>query len=92
VRSEADVVGRMAVLERQIVVFREEALRLFGVLGERERVVGELRGRVEELEGEKRFMDMRIKELMKENKEVKVRVAGLEGAGRTENVDEKIRK
>jgi hypothetical protein len=57
-------------MEKQLKVFREEALRLFELVAEKDKIIEQLNLKLEELLGEKKYMNARVKELMKVTKDV----------------------
>jgi hypothetical protein len=59
-------------MEKQLKVFREEALRLFELVAEKDKIIEQLNLKLEELLGEKKYMNARVKELMKVTKDVQI--------------------
>lgn len=61
---------KIEALEKQLAVFRDESLKLFSKLTEREKTIEHMRMNMEELQSEKRHMDSVVKELSKRNREL----------------------
>jgi hypothetical protein len=59
-------------MEKQLKVFREEALRLFELVAEKDKIIEQLNLKLEELLGEKKYMNARVKELMKVTMDVQI--------------------
>jgi DNA repair exonuclease SbcCD ATPase subunit len=57
-------------LEKQLVVFREESLKLFSRVTEKDKTIEHLKLTLEELLSEKRHMDGLIKQLSRRNREL----------------------
>jgi hypothetical protein len=56
------------VLEKQIIVFRQEAIRLFEQVVCKDKVIEEMKLNLDELMSEKVYMDSSLKELSRRNR------------------------
>lgn len=73
VKNQANVLQKMEEMEKQLIVFREEAMRLFSIVTEKDKIIEELNMKLQEMVAEKKYMDVRIKQLMRANKEKQCR-------------------
>lgn len=64
---------KIELLEKQLIVFREEALRLFEKIAEKDKIIEEMTIRLSELTNEKKYMDENVKMLLKKNKQLESR-------------------
>jgi peptidoglycan hydrolase CwlO-like protein len=63
-------IEKIESLEKQLSLFREEALTLFEKMNEKERIIYNLETKINEIESEKRHLEQRVKTLTKRNKEL----------------------
>jgi FtsZ-binding cell division protein ZapB len=57
------------------VVFRDESLRLFERLVQKDKEIEEMKAKNEEMLAEKKYMDESVKALTKRNKQLEIQVA-----------------
>jgi FtsZ-binding cell division protein ZapB len=57
------------------VVFRDESLRLFERLVQKDKEIEEMKAKNEEMIAEKKYMDESVKALTKRNKQLEIQVA-----------------
>lgn len=69
----------MEKMKKQLIVFREEALRLFSVVLDKDKIIEHMKAKIDELESEKKYMDNRMKQIIRITKEDKVRGITIEG-------------
>jgi aspartyl/asparaginyl beta-hydroxylase (cupin superfamily) len=81
-QGEAVNIHKIAVMEKQLMVFREEALKLFDRGLKKDKEIEQLQMRVEEFLSEKEHMDSTVKGLIKRNKELEAMVKSSEERGR----------
>lgn len=68
IKNEANVLAKMDKMERQLIVFRDEALRLFELATEKDKKIEQLSSKLDELTSETTFLNWKVKEHMKEKK------------------------
>lgn len=59
---------RIAILEKQLVLFREESLKLYDGLEKRNRECEQYKLRLQEVTSENKFLEGEVKKLMKRTK------------------------
>lgn len=55
-----------------MAIFREESLKLFSRVTDKDKIIEQLKFDIEELMSEKRYMDSLVKQLTKKNKELEM--------------------
>jgi hypothetical protein len=66
--SSLNQTEKIEILEKQIIVFREEAIRLFEQIVAKDKIIEEQKLNLSELTAEKKYMDETVKGLFKRNK------------------------
>jgi hypothetical protein len=69
-QGEAVNLEKIEIMEKQLIVFREEALKLFDKALKKDKEIELLQIRLEECRSEKEYMDCTVKALIKKNKEL----------------------
>jgi hypothetical protein len=66
--SAANSFDRISVLEKQLVLFREESLKLYDSLEEKNRECDQYKLKLDEASSHNRFLEAEVKKLMKRTK------------------------
>ena len=68
--SEDAYLNKIDALEKQSVVFREEALKLFDKVAEKDKTIEALNIKMQEISNDNKFLENRVRVLTKKNKEL----------------------